>query len=115
MKENSQGHKDNSGLKDGPVSRVLKEIRMEALKHLSLAFRESERLVSWTPLPGHSRLGTFLCKKILFDRCHSMNNVGFKIFGSADVKRSQMCSTILLDLKDTDNAINKTPQGTFVA
>lgn len=46
MKENSQGHKDNSGLKDGPVSRVLKEIRMEALEHLSLALREFEQLVS---------------------------------------------------------------------
>ena len=34
-------------LKDGPVYPMLKEIRKEALKHLSLAFREIYQLLSW--------------------------------------------------------------------
>ncbi len=37
-------------LKDGPVCPMLKEIRKEALKHLSLAFREFEQHLSWLPL-----------------------------------------------------------------
>ena len=37
-------------VKDGQVYPMLKEIRKEALKHLSLAFIEFEQLLSWLPL-----------------------------------------------------------------
>lgn len=34
----------------GPVYSMLKEVRKEALQHLSLAFREFEQTLSWLPL-----------------------------------------------------------------
>lgn len=37
-------------VKDGPVSPMLKDIRKEAPKHLSLTFRESDQLLSRLPL-----------------------------------------------------------------
>ena len=37
-------------VKDGPVYPMLKEIRKEALKHRSSAFREFDQVLSWLPL-----------------------------------------------------------------
>ena len=56
-----------TSVRDGPVYSVLKEIRKEALKRLSLAFGALKRLLSWAAfwiLPGHfTPFGTFLRKE----------------------------------------------------
>lgn len=40
----------NLFVKDGPVYPMMKEIRKEAMKHLALAFRNFDQLLSWLPL-----------------------------------------------------------------
>ena len=40
-------------IKDGPVYPVLKQIRKAALKHLSIAFRVFNQLLSWLPPTIH--------------------------------------------------------------
>lgn len=50
---------------EGSVYSMLEVVWKEALKILSVAFREFEQTSSWLPLPGHSLNETSLTKKII--------------------------------------------------
>lgn len=50
LEESGDGMISFSFIKDGSAYRMMKEIRKEALMHLSLAFKESNELSSWLPL-----------------------------------------------------------------
>ena len=66
-------------VKDSPVYPMLKVIRKEALKHLSLAFRGFDQLLSWLPLRYFriillSLLSLVPQQKRLFNRSLSIDN-----------------------------------------